>query len=86
MSSILRSSKTRFTQGRFFYTQGRAIFLRPLGPLFCALVREGTTFAVCKRCANEGFVRVCTGKKYLVAQFFFTMNFYLQVALTVCLP
>ena len=32
MPNILRSSKTRFTQGRLYYTQG---------PLFCALVQEG---------------------------------------------
>ena len=40
---ILRSSKTRFTQG----------------PLFCTLVRQEAIFAVCKRCANEGFACMC---------------------------
>ena len=53
MSSILRSSKTRFTQGRLFYTQG---------PLFCALVREEAIFAVCKPCANERFACMCKNK------------------------
>ena len=43
MSSILHSSKTRFTQGRSF----------------CALVRDEPIFAVCKRCANEGFACMC---------------------------
>ena len=47
---ILRSSKTRFTQGRLFC---------PLGPLFCGLVREKAVFAICKRCANEGFACMC---------------------------
>ena len=50
--NILRSIKTRFTQGPFFCA---------LGPLFCALVREEAIFAVCKRCANEGFA--CVRKK-----------------------
>ena len=54
---LLRSIKTRFTQGRLFYTQGP--FFCALGPLFCALVREEAIFAVCKRCANEGFACMC---------------------------
>ena len=54
---ILRSIKTRFTQGRLFYTQGP--FFCTLGPLFCALVREEAIFAICKRCANEGFACMC---------------------------
>ena len=54
---ILRSIKTRFTQGRLFYTQGPFFCAR--GPLFCALVREEAIFAVCKRCANEGFACMC---------------------------
>ena len=58
---ILRSIKTRFTQGRLFYTQGP--FFCALGPLFCALVREEAIFAVCKRCANEGFACMCKEKK-----------------------
>ena len=66
MSSILRSSKTRFTQGRLFYTQG-PLFCA-LGPLFYALVREEDTFAVCKRCANEGFACMCK-EKYIFPTF-----------------
>ena len=54
---ILRSIKTRFTQGRLFYTQG---------PFFCALVREEAIFAVCKRCANEGFAYMCKEKGILL--------------------
>ena len=57
---ILRSVKTRFTQGRLFYTEGP--FFYALGPLFCALVREEAIFAVCKRCANEGFACICKEK------------------------
>ena len=57
---ILRSIKTRFTRGRLFYTQGP--FFCALGPLFCALVREEAIFAVCKRCANEGFACMCKEK------------------------
>ena len=59
---ILRSIKTHFTQGRLFYTQGP--FFCALGPLFCALVREEAIFAVCKRCANEGFACMCKEKKF----------------------
>ena len=33
-----------------------------LGPLFSALVREEAIFAVCKRCANEGFACMCKEK------------------------
>ena len=54
---ILRSIKTRSTQGRLFYTQG--LFFCALGPLLCALVRKEAIFAVCKRCANEGFACMC---------------------------
>ena len=57
---ILRSIKTRFTQRRLFYTQGP--FFCALGPLFCALVRDEAIFAVCKRCANEGFACMCKEK------------------------
>ena len=60
---ILRSIKTRFTQGWLFYTQGP--FFCALGPLFCALVREEAIFAVCKRCANEGFACMCKEKRFL---------------------
>ena len=59
---ILRSIKTRFTQGRLFYTQGP--FFCALGPLFCALVLEEAIFAVCKRCANEGFACMCKENKF----------------------
>ena len=57
---ILRSIKTRSTQGRLFYTQGP--FFCALAPLFCALVREEAIFAACKRCAKEGFACVCKEK------------------------
>ena len=57
---ILRSIKTLFTQGRLFYTQRP--FFCALGSLFCALVREEAIFAVCKRCANEGFACMCKEK------------------------
>ena len=57
---IVRSIETRFTQGRLFYTQGP--FFCALGPLFCALVQEEAIFAVCKRCANEGFACMCKEK------------------------
>ena len=60
MSSILRSSKTRFTQGRLFYTQG-SLFCAA-GPLFCSPVREGAIFPVCERCENEGFACMCKEK------------------------
>ena len=50
MSSTLRYSKTRFTQG----------------PLFCALVREEAIFAVCKRCANESFAYMCKEKYHSI--------------------
>ena len=59
---ILRSTKTRCTQGRLFYTQGRLFCA--LEPLFCALVREEAIFAVCKRCANEGFACICKEKEF----------------------
>ena len=49
-----------------FYTQGP--FFCALGPLFCALVREEAIFAVCKRCANEGFACMCKEK------FFWSVN------------
>ena len=58
---IVRSIKTRFTQWRLFYTQGP--FFCALRPLFCALVREEAIFAVCYRCANEGFACMCKEKK-----------------------
>ena len=73
---ILRSSKTHFTQGRLFDTQGPLFYalgplfyaLGPLfctlGPLFCAMVREEAIFAVCKRCANEGFTCMCKEKDF----------------------
>ena len=64
---ILRSIKTRFTQGRLFYTQGP--FFCTLGPLFSALVREEAIFAVCKRCANEGFACLCKEKDFSAVQF-----------------
>ena len=57
---ILRSIKTRLTQERLFYIQGP--FFCALGPLFCALVRKEAFFAVCKRCANEGFACMCKEK------------------------
>ena len=49
-------------KGELFYTQGP--FFCSLGPLFCALVREKAIFAVCKRCANEGFACMCKENKY----------------------
>ena len=52
----------RLTQGPLFYTQG-PLFCA-LGPLFCALVREKAIFAVCKRCANEGFACMCKEKSF----------------------
>ena len=54
---FLHSSKTRFTQGRLFYSQ--CPLFCAIGPLFRALVREEAIFAVCKRCANEGCARMC---------------------------
>ena len=59
---ILRSIKTRFTQGRLFYTQGP--FFCALEPLFCALLREEAIFAVCKRCASEGFACMYKEKRF----------------------
>ena len=56
-TTFKRSIQTRFTQGRLFYTQGS--FFCALGLLFCALVREEAIFAVCNRCANEGFACMC---------------------------
>ena len=64
MSSILRSSKTLFTQGLLFYTQG-PLFCA-LGPLFCALVREEAIFAACKLCVNEDFACMCREKEIII--------------------
>ena len=41
-------------------------FFCALGLLFCALVREEAIFAVCKRCANEGFTCMCKEKSILL--------------------
>ena len=71
---ILRPIKTRFTQGRLCYTQGP--FFYALGPLFCALVREEAIFAVCKRCANEGFACMCKENDLLKKMYGLVCLFY----------
>ena len=48
-------------KGDYFTPKGH--FFCTLGPLFCALVREEAIFAVCKRCANEGFTCMCKENK-----------------------
>ena len=60
----------RFIQGPFFSA---------LGPLFCALVREETIFAVCKRCANEGFACMCK-EKTCFSHFFYNFFFLKMVS------
>ena len=47
-------------KGDYFTPKGH--FLRPIGPLFCALVRELAIFAVCKQCENEVFACMCKEK------------------------
>ena len=74
---ISRSIKTRFIQGRLFYTHEP--FICALGPLFCALMREEAIFAVCKRCANEGFACICKENIFnqiLVKKLFFRCILY----------
>ena len=74
---ILRSIKTRFTQGRLFYTQRP--FFCALGPLFCALVREEAIFAVCKWCANEGFA--CMWKEKKISESYNNVRSHTAVAI-----
>ena len=45
-------------------------FFCALGTLFCALVRKEAIFAVCKRCANEGFACMCKEKWFSATSIF----------------
>ena len=56
-------------KGDYFTPKGH--FFCTLGPLFCTLVREEAIFAVCKRCANEGFACMCKEKTFSIRQRFF---------------
>ena len=72
MSSISRSSKTRFTQGRLFYTQGP--LFGALGPLFCALVRE-EAISLPVNCAQTRVLHACVKQKYLLNNWISFLDF-----------